>query len=130
MMRILILGAALLAAFTSSLPAQLRIEARLGRHVAIGADLPIVRTSYPAPHAPPPPARGCWTTVEERVWVPGECRTVWVPPVYGWTRDHCGRRHYGILREGYWQTVQEPGRYEIRTRRVWVSHSRGHRHDD
>lgn len=57
---------------------------------------------------------------EERVWVPGACRRVWVEPVYSWRSDYRGCRRRVLVREGYWESVQEPGHYETRRFRVWV----------
>ena len=56
----------------------------------------------------------------ERVFVPGCERRVWVPPVYGWFRDPCGRLVHGCIRPGHFAFVRDPGHYEERTVRVWV----------
>ncbi|MCC6406862.1 MAG: hypothetical protein IT453_06835 [Planctomycetes bacterium] len=63
---------------------------------------------------------GHYETREERVWVAGECRRVWVEPVYGWRTDYRGCRSRVQLRAGYWETIEEPGHYETRRVQVWV----------
>jgi hypothetical protein len=74
---------------------------------------------------------GYYKNVNERVWVAGQCRQVWVPESYGWIYDNCGRKRWAIVQQGYYQQVQDPGRYEWQVRRIWVSYktygnSRGH----
>jgi hypothetical protein len=61
---------------------------------------------------------GRYETVARRVWVPGPVRRVWVEPVYEWRFGHCGLE-YVCVRQGYWRSVQLPGRYEIRNERVY-----------
>lgn len=56
----------------------------------------------------------------ERVWVPGACERVWVPPVYQWRHDSCGRAYQVLVCDGYWKTVEHPGRWENREVKVWV----------
>lgn len=57
-------------------------------------------------------------TITERVWVPGRCERVWVPPVHRETCDSRGRRHRTVVRAGHWRTIQHPGHWESRTREV------------
>ena len=47
---------------------------------------------------------GHWKTVRERVWI---------PPIYEWRRDACGRAYRVLVRHGHYRWV---------TRRVWVRH--------
>lgn len=56
----------------------------------------------------------------ERTWVPGYDRQVWVEPVYDWHYDNCGNRHQVLVRAGYYRTVCVPGRWENRQVKVWV----------
>lgn len=59
-------------------------------------------------------------TVTERVWIPARCERVWVPPAFQIVRDHCGRERRVCIREGYWQTIEHPGRFECVTRQVEI----------
>ncbi|MEM8712133.1 MAG: hypothetical protein AAGG01_14380, partial [Planctomycetota bacterium] len=45
----------------------------------------------------------------ERVWVPGFNKQVWVAPVYEWRYDDCGRRYRVCVQAGYHRTVCVPG---------------------
>ena len=63
---------------------------------------------------------GHYETRYERVWIPGELRRIWVPPVYEWRYDSCGRRIRVICQEGFYRTERAPGRYHTEARRVWV----------
>jgi hypothetical protein len=56
----------------------------------------------------------------EQVYVPGCTRQVWMPPVYETRYTPCGTPIQVLVRAGYHQTIQEPGRYETIRRRVWV----------
>ena len=62
---------------------------------------------------------GRYETVRERVWVPGRCERVWVPPAFELRRDGCGRVVRVMVRAGCWETVQHPGHFEERCGRVW-----------
>ncbi|MCA9002371.1 MAG: hypothetical protein KDB61_10620, partial [Planctomycetes bacterium] len=66
------------------------------------------------------PARGHWKTITERVWVSGATRQEWVPPVYETICDSRGGAHRVMVCEGHYRTVQDPGHYEMRSRKVWV----------
>ncbi|MEZ5963042.1 MAG: hypothetical protein R3F56_04260 [Planctomycetota bacterium] len=59
-------------------------------------------------------------TITEKVWIPERCERVWVPPVFNECVDSLGRRHRTIVREGYWNTVTHPGRWEFVTRTITV----------
>lgn len=69
--------------------------------------------------APRPWSLGHREVLHERVWIPGAVSRVWVPPIHETRRDWCGRIYQVQVAPGYWQTVQEPGHYEWRSRRVW-----------
>lgn len=56
----------------------------------------------------------------ERTWVPGYNRRVWVEPVYEWRYQDCGPRYRVLVRKGYHRSVSVPGRYENRQVKVWV----------
>ena len=110
------LAALALSSAAAAQEPSLRLAGKIGK-VSVGIDLPLARTHCPAP--PPPPA-GCWEWREERVWIEGYESRVWVQPVYETRYDHCGRRYQVIVRAGYWQTVCEPGHWEVRKHKVWV----------
>jgi hypothetical protein len=130
--------AALLGAAVSA-PAQVVIEARLGRDlrgaVVIGNQRDYRdrdrdhrdhrRFDRSRDHCEPirraPLPRGRWETVEEQYLVPGYWDEHHVPPTYGWIYDHCGRRHWGIIDHGGCRRVWVPARWETRCRQVWVT---------
>jgi hypothetical protein len=62
---------------------------------------------------------GRYETVRERVWIPGSCERVWVPPAFELRYVGCGRAVRVMVRAGCWETVQHPGHYEERCVRVW-----------
>jgi hypothetical protein len=66
------------------------------------------------------PVHGHWETRCEQVLVPGYWHEEHVPPTYGWTYDHCGHRHWGIVDPGGCRRVWVSARWETKTRRVWV----------
>lgn len=70
---------------------------------------------------------GRYETVRERVWIPGYNERIWRPAEYGFRYDACGARIRFVVREGCFENVWVPGRYEVQTRRVWVPFSRGRR---
>lgn len=114
---ILMLGG--LFGLTFSAPAQV-VQANLGKHITIGIGL----GGHREPACPPilPAPAGEWREISERVWVPGTCREICHPPVWGWSVDHCGRRVWTIVRAGWTERIEEPGHWECRTRRVWVAY--------
>ncbi len=135
-----LIGAAFaLALAAAQAPAQVAIEARLGKHVRVGAVIPVGghshsygdrhshrhsdRHSYQrhghGGHHPAPRVSGHWKVVYEDVTIPGYWREDHVPPRYGWIYDHCGRR-WGIVDAGGCRRVWVPARCETRSRRVWV----------
>lgn len=63
---------------------------------------------------------GRYEEVEQRVWVEGGERTEWVAPRYETRFDECGRPTSVLVRAGYWNTVRDPGHFELRRVRVWV----------
>ncbi|MDP6538850.1 MAG: hypothetical protein QF903_12315 [Planctomycetota bacterium] len=62
---------------------------------------------------------GHYETVAERHWVPGATRRIWVPASHGVVYDACGRARTVLVSAGHWETVTDPGRFEIRHVRVW-----------
>ncbi len=71
------------------------------------------------------PAQRVWVPgryehVSDRVWVPGGLERIWIEPVYRTEFDACGNAIRVLVRAGCWRDVPRPGRYEVRTRRVWV----------
>ena len=121
MLRTLILMGGLFG-LTLPAPAQLQVHARFGKHVSIGVDLP--GHAHRAPVYCPPQPAGEWRTVEERVWVAGECRTIVHPAVWGWSRDCHGHRVWTIVCPERREVIHEPGRWECRTKQVWVPRCR------
>lgn len=73
-------------------------------------------------HIPPPRVwvPGHYATRFEQVFVPGATQRVWVPPVYEWRYDACGRAYQACVQPGHYRTVCSPGRYETRPVQVWV----------
>lgn len=72
---------------------------------------------------------GYWKNVNERVWVAGRLRQVWVADRYGWIYDNCGRKRWAVVEHCHYQQVQDSGRYEWQVRRIWVSNNiYGHGH--
>ena len=117
--RHLSLVAALLGLAAAS-PAQFRIEGRLGS-VTVGAVFgdhhrPAARVRFEDRCEP----RGHWRVVTEQVWVPGHWHEDHVPARYGWVCDPCGHRRWVMLEPERGHRVWVEGRYECRTRRVWV----------
>ncbi len=120
---VLVLVAALVAAV--SVPAQIKIEGRLGRHVR-GS---VVLGGHDARHhnhnepvrRRPAPVHGHWETVHEQFLVPGYWHDEHLPPTYGWITDHCGHQHWGIIHQGGCRRVWVAARWETRCRQVWVS---------
>lgn len=111
--------AALLGLAAAS-PAQFRIEGRIGS-VTVGARFgdecrPVLRVR--GDHCSKP--RGHFHTVTEQVWVPGHWQEEHVPARWGWVCDPCGRRRWVVLEPEHCHRVWVEGRYESRTRRVWV----------
>lgn len=143
-MRFPLLSVAALLVAAVSAPAQLSIDAKLGRNIRGGVVLSghnhgnhnnhvdrrhngVVSDNrdYRAPRdsyrrCPPPAPRGHWETVHEQVLVPGYWHDEHVPATYGWIYDSCGHRHWGLIDAGGCRRVWVPARYETRCRQVWV----------
>ena len=69
----------------------------------------------------PPPARwveGHYVQYEERIWIPGENRKIWIEPIYTWERHH--GRNIRVYHEGYYRYEEMPGRYDICVKERWV----------
>lgn len=113
--KLMLIGAALLG-LASSVPAQGLLGGLTGRHARHS------RHAHEHVHHNHAPAHrhGYWTTVCEQVWLPGCYREEYVPPRYGWVYDACGRARWAMVEPGCTRRVWVPGRYETRTRRVWV----------
>ena len=75
---------------------------------------------YRTHRAPPCYVPGHYETVREKVWVPGCVERIWVDPVYTWRRDEWGRTYPVCVSGGHYETIERPGRYELRERRVWI----------
>lgn len=79
------------------------------RHVSIGICSPPPRTIWI-------PART--EVVHEHVYVPGAERRIWSPARYETHVDPCGRVITVLASPGHWQTIHEPGHYELVARTV------------
>lgn len=113
----------ILAGLAVSAPAQIRVQARLGRVASISFGLagryaPPPRVQRRRVRQVAPVAR--YTTVRHRVWVPGYQQVVGVPATFGWTIDYCGQRVWGIVRPAYSRTVWHRGSWQYRTASVRV----------
>lgn len=73
-----------------------------------------------APQAPPPGQRGHFNVVQERIWVSGGIRRVWVDAVFTTAPDAHGNQVRILVEPGHYRDVKIPGRYEVRERKVWV----------
>ena len=78
---------------------------------------PVLRTPLPGHGL----VGGHWELRRERVWIEGCERIVHVPAEYAWRRDSCGHVTRVCVRPAYDRIVCEPGRWEWRERRVWVT---------
>jgi hypothetical protein len=136
MFRATMITVAALMGLAVSAPAQLHVEAQLGRHVRATADVGGVRfdgrgrveprgreyrpfADHRAPVRFERPT-GYWRTITEEVWVPGYFRQEYVPATYGWIVDSCGRRSYEVIAPACTREIWVPGRFECRTRQVFV----------
>jgi hypothetical protein len=134
MMRFPLLSVAVLLLAAVSAPAQISIEAKLGRNVRAGVVLGGRdhgshdhgnRDGYRVPRdssrrCPPPAPRGHWETVHEQVLVPGYWHDEHVPATYGWIYSSCGHRQWGLIDAGGCRRVWVPARWETQCRQVWV----------
>ncbi|MAG55002.1 MAG: hypothetical protein CMJ83_01795 [Planctomycetes bacterium] len=59
-------------------------------------------------------------TVKDRVWIKGAARRIWVPAKYKTTYGPGGNPVQTLVRRGYYKTVRDKGRWEVRSRRVTV----------
>ena len=102
-----------------------------GHHGYSHHDRHYYRPAYVPEYCPPPvvvvreeyPPRGRWieghyVQYEERVWIPGETRKIWVPPTYTWERHH--GRNIKVYYEGYYRYEEMPGRYDVCVKERWV----------
>ena len=68
--------------------------------------------------------RQCWVPghyqiVQERVWIPGETRKIWVPAKYCWKWRN-GRKVKVRVRDGYYRYENVDGHYETVKKKIWV----------
>lgn len=61
-----------------------------------------------------------YETIREQVYVPGREERVFVPAVYEWRQDHCGRLVSVLVCAAHYETRCTSGHYEVVTRQVWV----------
>jgi hypothetical protein len=131
MMRFPLLCVVALLGAAVSAPAQISIEAKIGRHVlgqvVVGQrDHDHGRSHRDSRRYEPPVRRvqvvprGHWDTVQEQYLVPGYWDEQHVPPTYGWLVDSCGHRRWAMVDAGGCRRVWVPARWETRCRRVWV----------
>ncbi len=97
-----------------------------GKHIGLNINLPLGhgRRHHRQPHVHVH-GHACrhWVAgrvelVQEKVWVPGCSRQVWIAPVYRTDHDACGHPVQVLVTPGRYQTVTQPGRFEVRPRRV------------
>lgn len=111
----------MLAPSATASPKKVDLGISFGNHGSL--DVRIGRPRYPSTRRRAPritPSRGYWKTITERVWVPGCSHQEWVPASYETIYDSRGSAHKVLVQEGHYRTVQDPGHYEARTRRIWV----------
>ena len=118
----ILLPLVLASAIAPSASAGTDFELRLGKNGKHGSFAIALSNRSPRVHAP----RRAWVpghfeTREEKVWVEGSERQVWVAPVYDWRYDHCGRPYRVQLEVGHWTCVRSPGHFECRKVQVWVA---------
>ena len=114
----------LAAALAPTARAGTDFELRIGQNNKHGNFAIALSNRFPrARHAEPRRAwvAGHYETREEKVWVEGTERQVWVAPVYDWRYDHCGRPYRVQLEVGHWTCVRSPGHFECRKVQVWVA---------
>lgn len=129
----------LLALFglAAAAPAQVRLEGILGRHIQVGVqvggrddhgarqhggdrDRGRDQRGRDSRRGGDHREHGRWETVHEQVHIPGYWREEFHPARYGWLRDACGRRVWGIVEPAHTCREWVPPRCETRSRRVWV----------
>lgn len=93
--------------------------------IALAYSTGFPRCAPPPVHCPPPRVwvPGHYETRCEQVFVPGTQQQVWVPAVFEWRYDSCGRAYQVCVQAGHYRTVCSPGHYESRTVQVWVDGS-------
>lgn len=64
---------------------------------------------------------GHYRTVSENIWIQGAPIQTWVPDRYEWRQDGCGSVVQVLAQRGYFRSDYGCGRYETRTKRIWVS---------
>jgi hypothetical protein len=64
---------------------------------------------------------GYYRTVSERIWIQGAPIQTWVPDRYEWRQDGFGSVVQVLVQRGYFRSDYGCGRYETRTKRIWVS---------
>lgn len=122
MFRSLSLAAVLLSVAAGATPARAGdlgvVVSAHGRHGGVELRLGSrVRTSGVRAY----PSRTCSYPARpevRRVWIPGERRRVWVPPVTETRVDACGGVRTYTLVAGYWRWIEEPGHWVTREVRV------------
>ncbi len=62
---------------------------------------------------------GRYEMEQQRVWVEGQTRQIYVPPVYETRCDYRGRAYQVQISAGHYRVVRDPGCYEFRRVRVW-----------
>ena len=117
-------------AFAPSASAQELGIAFKKKHVSIGltvGDRCTPMHSAPVCYSPRPIAyeRREWgpshyETITEQVFVPGRQEQFYVPAVYEWRTDHCGRSFQVVVCPAHHETRCTPGHYETVTRQIWV----------
>lgn len=116
--------AAVLALAPSASAQELGIQYKK-KHVSFGltignAHAPRHRDPRPIGYADREWIPSHYETISEQVFVPGREERVFVPAVYEWRHDSCGRPVQVLIRAAHYETRCSPGHFETVTRRVWV----------
>ena len=97
-----------------------RASAQRPASVRLGATRGGSRDVLRVQRARVPVGFGRWVTRFEEVLLPGHWDLRYVPAVYGWVRDGCGGRRWGVVAPAGHRHVWVPARYESQRCRVWA----------
>ena len=62
---------------------------------------------------------GHYEWVEQRQWVPGPTRQVWIAPAHQVVLDSFGRPRTVLLTAGHFESITSPGHFEVHRVPVW-----------
>lgn len=116
-----------LVLFGMSVSSPAQVSLRFGKtEVSVGGTCrPVTKCEPRIPRRVATTSRhGHYEYVRERVWMEGYHRRVWRDAEYGVRYDACGHEIRFVIRPAGYEKVWVPGRYEYRTRKVWVPERR------